>query len=99
MSQHETFYRGTQAARQEIQKHVDINEMARVMGSIPPDPLASWMRKQGFDPSKGAILILPKSLAFELGAFPPHYVRVNELVAAPMMISPGIPAPVYDTAQ
>jgi len=51
-----------------------------------PDPLATWMREEGFDPDRGGILVIPESMRNDLfPLFPPKYVRFSGAVLQPVL--------------
>lgn len=57
----------------------------RVKALLGPDPLAEWMRAQGFDPDKGAVLFVPVSHELARLPFRPHYLRVSKIIVAPLL--------------
>jgi hypothetical protein len=70
-------------------------EMKRVLADIPPDPLAEYMRAQGFDPARGALLHLPDTVGMRahFAPFgPPRYVRFAKLLPFPVMTNPRLKA-------
>lgn len=53
------------------------------------DPIARYMRRAGFDPDHGAILVVPTrlwSLMRQIGPVP-SYVRPSAVIEAPVMIN------------
>jgi hypothetical protein len=69
------------------QEALTLDAILEAMRLIPPDPLADWMRSEGFDPKDGYKLILPSDMVLDWGAFgPPSYVRVSTQVEEPMII-------------
>jgi hypothetical protein len=47
--------------------------------------LADTMRRQGFDPDKGALFVLPQHMK-ERYANPPRFVRFSAIVVEPVMM-------------
>lgn len=77
---------------------LDIAAVVAMLDKIPPDPLASWMRQQGFDPNRGGILVLPPEMATHLGPFLPRYVKLSKLTDVPVLVwSPDVLRTPLDT--
>ena len=56
---------------------------------VCPDPLAQWMREQGFDPDKGAKLLWPAEIPQDWGPFgKPTYVLLSKLMKHPLLLQP-----------
>lgn len=40
-------------------KKLTVEALEAVLGEMRKDPLAEWMRSQGYDPDKGALMVIP----------------------------------------
>ena len=69
---------------------ITLDDIKRAINLIPEDPLAKWMREQGFPPEKGGVLLMPAEYAhhFRLGG-PPDYVRLTPHVSEPALMMTG----------
>ena len=76
----------TSTVNTESPKTLDLAAIEALLDSIPPDPLATWMRQQGFDPNKGGVLVLPPEMAVHLGPFTPHYIKLSKLTDVPVLV-------------
>lgn len=61
-----------------------LESMRRLLESLPPEPLAEFMRSKGMPPERGFILVLPERIRGEL-LFPPSYVRFSKAASAPLI--------------
>lgn len=68
---------------------LDLAEMERVLRSIPEEPAAAFMRKQGKPPQAGYMMVCPAKLKSEFGLFPPNYVVFSD-VATSVYILPDL---------
>ena len=65
-----------------------VEDLLETIRSLPPDPLAAFMRERGFDPDKGCIMLLPTWLAYHLGPFIPRYVRTRGDINDVFLLNP-----------
>lgn len=65
----------------------DIDRARKLIESIPPEPLAEYMRDEGYPPALW-IMVLPRSMVNPgaISAVLPDYVRVSDLVTAPVFV-------------
>lgn len=58
----------------------DLVKAWKLVKELGPDPLEEWMKLQGFDPKKGARIVMAPG-ALEFGPYgPPYYVDVSPLL-------------------
>lgn len=69
-----------------------LRKVADLVHHARKEPIAEWMRSQGFDPDEGCTLVLPAAMFRLAGAFPPDYVLLSQLVDAPLLVR-GMPRP------
>jgi hypothetical protein len=63
-----------------------LRDIRHVLEVVAPDPLAKWMRSQGYYPERGDRLYLPKVMALHLGPHMPLYVAINEHLPQPVLV-------------
>ena len=51
-----------------------VKEAVAKLKALGPEPIGEYMRKQGFPPEKGGLMILPEQMRDQVGMFPPSYV-------------------------
>lgn len=61
-----------------------LESMQQLLESLPPEPLAEFMRSKGMPPERGFILVLPERIRGEL-LFPPSYVCFSKAASAPFI--------------
>lgn len=66
---------------------LNLDKLREIMESIPKDPLAEWMKSEGFDPKKGGKLYLPISMSKAMGGTLPYYVAYSHLIVDPILVS------------
>lgn len=64
-----------------------LEKLREVIDSIPKDPLAEWMKAEGFDPKKGGKLYLPISMRKEMGSIIPYYAAYSHLIVEPILVN------------
>jgi hypothetical protein len=53
------------------------------------EPIAKYMREQGFDPKNGCVLVFPEDMWYAhapYSNFVPKYVRLSNIVKTPMLL-------------
>jgi hypothetical protein len=68
---------------------VTFDQLLDALESMPKDPIAEWMKDNGFDPDKGCKLVLPASMRSEMGLMAANYMMFSMLVSKPMMMNPN----------
>lgn len=56
---------------------IDLDQLRKLIGAIPLEPYAEFMKEQGYPPSEGWVMLIPSTAAPE---FPPNYVKPSRLV-------------------
>ena len=72
---------------------VTIDQLLDALDSMPKDPIAEWMKAEGFDPGKGCKLVLPESMRGEMGPLPANYMVFSMLVSRLIMVNPNLVKP------
>lgn len=82
----------TSAARAKTLTLQDIERMAKLLGSMPPEPIGEWMRQQGRPPEQWRV-VLPESLRDEAGgpAMWPDYVAFSAAIDRPVFMPRALP--------
>lgn len=60
--------------------------MEMALASMPPEPWAEFMRKKGYPPQQGWVLILPEGCREAAGALHPSYVRFSDRLQEPVFV-------------
>lgn len=53
------------------------------------EPIAKYMREQGFDPKNGCVLLIPEDMWHTYAPYPdfvPKYVRLSNMIKTPALI-------------
>ena len=65
-----------------------LKEIMDVVKKLPPDPIVEYMKKEGFDPDQGCILMWPGKIPGFWGEYgPPRYIKVSNHITEPHMIN------------
>lgn len=72
-----------------------LEKLEEIQRSIPPDPIAEWMKSKGFDPVKGCMLLvcpqLYREMAKPVGMFSsglaPDYVEEHPYITGAVMVN------------
>lgn len=70
----------------------DIERMAKLLGSMPPEPIGKWMRQQGRPPEQWRV-VLPALLRDDAGwpALWPDYVAFSKAIDEPVFVPRVLP--------
>lgn len=80
----------TAATSGSSQKPINIEKMAQALAELQalnPCPIAQYMRRQGFPPEQGWLLMVPEKLRADFGPFPPRYVSFHHSIDAPVIVA------------
>ena len=62
-----------------------LESMRSAADSLGPEPIAEAMRRRGFDPERGGVLLIPPQDGLDMDRLP-RYVKASGLVSQPMLI-------------
>lgn len=67
---------------------VSFDDLKEALQCLGADPLAEWMKEQGFDPEDDCLLILPSSINLDWGPMgPPKYVFFSNILDSPILMN------------
>lgn len=64
-----------------------LKDAMKRIGALTADPILVYMKREGFDPEAGGLMILPESLRDHFGPWgAPRYVKFSKIIDEPLML-------------
>ena len=64
-----------------------LKEVAAKIAALGEEPIRAYMKREGFDPERGGLLVMPDGMRGQFGPYgAPAYVKFSKIVASPVML-------------